>query len=100
MAKSVIVNIVVADAPLPSGTSFDHLAVVLVDSSGTSQTKRVDGITELSATFDNVEPGAATVTAQAVGTDNLPFGDVATLDFTVEDTPVATFPQPVLLSIG
>ena len=92
---SVKVDVATTATALPSGVTFDHIAVVLVDGSGVSQTNRIDGMTETSTMFTNVSTGNGTVTATAFDSANNAIGNSVSGSFNVAvPVPPATYPAP------
>ncbi len=94
-------------APPPSGSTFDHLKVVLTDAAGALKTVNVsqaqiasdavlqpDGTYLLPVTFTNVGVGPYTVTAQAINSGGIPFGPIASGSGTVSLTEGVWYASP------
>lgn len=90
-------DIVCTQSPLPSGKQFNHIGITITDSAGASQTQFVDGVSVLSATFDNVATGSGTYSVQAFDTTNAALGDAVTGTFVIPT--ITTFPQPSSVTV-
>lgn len=106
MARSILVSLQGSPSNLPSGRLFQRIVVTVTDGLNRKQTKYLDGKSEFTLRFDDVESGDGVV--EVAAQDNLGgmLGNQITQSFNVPasdteptPTPTGTFFQPTAITV-
>lgn len=97
--RNIFVQLAVQQLASPPGVTFDHIDITVTDSAGVDSTQAVNGVESpaYQALF-SVPEGLTKAKAQAVDTDGNPIGPP--LLGQIDVPAVATFPQPVGITLG